>query len=332
MGASDSASAPPAAQNAPAKRNVVRTRPWGFVRDLLTVSGRALRSIPREPETFIPALFIPAFFFIVNVGALQDLTEGFPGNEDFDYRAFQLPTAIIFAVTGISRAPGLVTDIQSGYFDRLLLRAARRLPLLLGLMVADLVLVIGPCIPVIILGLVVGVSFGTGPLGMLAFILLGAFWGLAFTGFPYAIALKTANPGAVGASFILFFPFAFLTSSTVRSISSRAGCVGLPVSIRSLTSSKACARSLATRGSGSRSARESWQFWWWPRSRRRWRSSLCGVGSIGADPATGSVCPPPTVQVMRVAFPDAFLGASSLLAAAGGRLHGKRFDRRRADF
>ena len=38
-------------------------------------------------------------------------------------------------------------------------------------------------------------------------------WGLAFTGFPYAIALKTGNPAAVNTSFILFFPFAFLTTS-----------------------------------------------------------------------------------------------------------------------
>jgi len=34
-----------------------------------------------------------------------------------------------------------------------------------------------------------------------------------FTGFPYAIALKTGNPGAVNSSFILFFPFAFLTTA-----------------------------------------------------------------------------------------------------------------------
>ena len=118
-------------------------------------------------------------------------------------------------MTGISRAPGLVTDIQQGYFDRLLLSPARRLPLLLGLMVADFALVVFLCIPVVILGLALGVSFGTGPLGLLAFILIGALWGLAFTGFPYSIALKTANPGAVASSFILFFPFVFLTSSTV---------------------------------------------------------------------------------------------------------------------
>lgn len=196
-------------------RSNVRAKPSGFLGDLFTVAVRALRSIPREPESFIPALFVPAFFFIVNVGALEDLTEAFPVTEGFNYREFQLPTAIIFAVTGISRAPGLVTDIQAGYFDRLLLSPARRLPLLLGLMVADFALVVFLCIPVVILGFFAGVSFGTGVLGVVVFILIGALWGLAFTGFPYAIALKTANPGAVASSFILFFPFAFLTSSTV---------------------------------------------------------------------------------------------------------------------
>ncbi|MEM7091455.1 MAG: ABC transporter permease [Actinomycetota bacterium] len=196
-------------------RSDVRARPSGFVRDLLTVAQRALRAIPREPEVFAPALFIPAFFFVVNIGALQDLTESIPGAGGFSYRNFQLPTAIIFAVTGISRANALVTDIQTGYFDRLLLSPVRRLALLLGLMVADFVLVIALCIPVIILGVILGVSFGTGILGVLLFVLIGALWGLAFTGFPYAIALRTANPGAVASSFLLFFPFAFLTSSTV---------------------------------------------------------------------------------------------------------------------
>lgn len=196
-------------------RSNVRARPSGFVRDLLTVARRALRAVPREPEVFAPALFIPAFFFVVNIGALQDLTESFPGTEGFSYRNFQLPTAIIFAVTGVSRANALVTDIQTGYFDRLLLSPVRRLPLLLGLMIADFVLVIALCVPVIVLGLLLGVSFGTGLLGALLFVLIGASWGLAFTGFPYAIALKTANPGAVASSFLLFFPFAFLTSSTV---------------------------------------------------------------------------------------------------------------------
>jgi ABC-2 type transport system permease protein len=40
--------------------------------------------------------------------------------------------AIAFAVTGMSRAPTLVTDIQSGYFDRLCMTPVRRVALLLG--------------------------------------------------------------------------------------------------------------------------------------------------------------------------------------------------------
>src|SRR6185503_485886 len=69
--------------------------------------------------------------------------------------------------------------------------------------------------PVVILGLITGVRFETGLLGIVAFIALASFWGLVFTGFPYAIALKTGNPAAVNTSFILFFPFAFLTTSFV---------------------------------------------------------------------------------------------------------------------
>lgn len=44
---------------------------------------------------------------------------------------------------------------------------------------------------------------------------LSALWSLAFAGFGYAIALKTGNPAAVNTSFLLFFPFLFLTSSYV---------------------------------------------------------------------------------------------------------------------
>ena len=45
--------------------------------------------------------------------------------------------------------------------------------------------------------------------------MLAAVWSLAFSGFGYAIALKTGNPGAVNSAFLLFFPFLFLTTSYV---------------------------------------------------------------------------------------------------------------------
>jgi ABC-2 type transport system permease protein len=189
----------------------IRARKAGFFADLASVAGRAIRRLPREPETIIPALIIPVFFYVVNVGALGSFAEQTGAVSDF--KAFQLPVAIIFAVTGVSQANALVTDIQDGYFDRLLLTPISRLALLLGLMVADIVLVMGLTLPVLVLGFATGVRFETGVLGVIVFIALSGAWGLVFTGFPYAIALKTGNPGAVSSSFILFFPFAFLTTS-----------------------------------------------------------------------------------------------------------------------
>ncbi|MFD6414860.1 ABC transporter permease [Streptomyces sp. NPDC060194] len=186
------------------------SRPAGFLHDVNSVAIRALRSIPRDLETVIPALIIPVFFFAVNIGSLEKVAEA-TGVDDF--RAFQLPVAIVFAVTGISRASGLVIDISSGYFDRLLLTPVRRTALLLGLMVADLALVMALCVPVLLLGAAVGVRFATGVGGAVVFVVIAGLWGLAFTGFPYAIALRTGSPGAVNSSFLLFFPFAFLTTA-----------------------------------------------------------------------------------------------------------------------
>ena len=71
----------------------VHPRSAGFWNDLRTVSLRAIRLTLRDPEAFGPALAIPLFFFIVNVGALQKFVEGgFPAG--FDYKAFQLPVSV----------------------------------------------------------------------------------------------------------------------------------------------------------------------------------------------------------------------------------------------
>jgi ABC-2 type transport system permease protein len=196
----------------PATTARVTPRSAGFLDDLRSVSLRAIRLTWRDPEAFLPALVIPVFFFVVNVGALQKFVEGsFPAN--FDYKAFQLPVAVVFAVTGVSRANSLVLDIQNGYFDRLLLTPVSRGTLLLGLMSADVVLIIALATPVALLGLAVGIHSATGLLGVVVFVLMAGLWGLAFTGFPYSIALRTGNPTAVNNAFLLFFPFAFLTTA-----------------------------------------------------------------------------------------------------------------------
>ncbi len=78
----------------------VMGREAGFVQDVRAIAIRALRQIPREPAAVIPAVFVPAFFYSVNLGALEKLA-----GTALDYKAFLLPMAIAFAVTGMSRAP-----------------------------------------------------------------------------------------------------------------------------------------------------------------------------------------------------------------------------------
>lgn len=178
--------------------------------DMASVSMRALRQIPREPDSVIPLLVVPLFFYVVNVAALGDIAKL---AVHLDFKAFELPAAILFAVTGVSRASTLVTDIQNGYFDRLCVTPVNRIALLLGLMVADFAIVVSLTIPVLLVGLAYGVTFVDGLAGAIVFVLLAGAWGVAFTGFPYAIALKTGNPAAVNTSFVLFFPFTFLTTA-----------------------------------------------------------------------------------------------------------------------
>jgi ABC-2 type transport system permease protein len=179
-------------------------REAGFFHDIRAVAGRALRQIPREPAAVLPAVFVPAFFYAVNLGALEKLA-----GTTLDYKAFLLPMAIAFAVTGMSRAPALVTDIQGGYFDRLCMTPIRRSALLLGLMVADVAVIAALCLPVIAIGAIVGVHFAAGLPGLLVFVGFSALWGLAFTCFPYAVALKTGSPAAVNACYVIFFPLFF---------------------------------------------------------------------------------------------------------------------------
>ena len=190
--------------------NVLRARPAGLLHDVSAIAGRALRGVPRDLEAVTPPIFIALFFFVVNIATFTKVA-----GSTFDYKAFQMPTAILLGVTGISRAPALVLDIQDGYFDRLLMTPLRRISILVGHMVADVAVAIALTIPILALGFAIGVRFETGVLGVLAFIGLAALWSLAFTGFGYAIALKTGNPAAVNSSFLLFFPFLFLTTSYV---------------------------------------------------------------------------------------------------------------------
>ena len=253
-------------------------REAGFLRDVRSVAGRALRQIPREPSSVLPAVFVPAFFYAVNLGALENLAHhaiAVSYHSAFSYKAFLLPMAIAFAVTGMSRAPTLVTDIQGGYFDRLCMTPVSRLSLLLGLMVADVVMIVALCIPVLAIGFGVGVRFTSGVLGVLVFVGLSGLWGLVFTGFPYAVALKTGSPAAVNSTYVIFFPLFFLSDAVVPK-QALTGWMSTIATYNPITYMLGALRSLVTSG-------------WQAGTLLEGLAALAGIGVVSMTLALGAL-------------------------------------------
>ncbi|WP_322795493.1 ABC transporter permease [Tepidiforma sp.] len=175
---------------------------------LLTL--RALRESLRQPGNEVANAFIPLFFYVVTVGAVGSVARDAFGVAD--YKGFQLPVAVLQGAAGVASGAGLAMtlDIQSGYFEKLALTPAPRLALVLGRMLADAVKALILSAAILILALLYGAGFETGPLGV-AVLLAAAFgFALAYSGIGVAIALKTGSPQAAQAGFIIFFPLLFL--------------------------------------------------------------------------------------------------------------------------
>jgi ABC-2 type transport system permease protein len=186
------------------------------VSEVLLLGRRAVREIVRYPEATIPTLFIPLFFLVVNLG---QVSKTFPSTTPFlkgqSYVAFQLPVSIIFAAATATSGLALVTEIDNGYFDKLLVTPIRRSSLIFGRLSADLVRGIATSTLVLLVGIALGARVATGVPGAIVMILLGAGFGVAYAGFGILIALRTRNVQATQSSFLLFFPLLFLTPNFV---------------------------------------------------------------------------------------------------------------------
>jgi ABC-2 type transport system permease protein len=187
------------------------------VTEVLLLGRRSVREILRYPEATIPVLFIPLFFLAVNIGQVSPtFPDTTPFLEGQGYVAFQLPVSLMFAVATATTGLALVTEIDSGYFDKLLVAPIRRTSLILGRLTADLVRGIAGSAVVLLVGIVIfGAHVESGPAGAVLVVLLAALFGVAYAGFGILVALTTRNVQATNTSFLLFFPLLFLTPNFV---------------------------------------------------------------------------------------------------------------------
>jgi ABC-2 type transport system permease protein len=121
----------------------------------------------------------------------------------------------MFAVATATTGLAMVTEIDLGYFDKLLVAPIRRSSIIFGRLAADLVRGIGASTLVLLVGLAFGVSIRSGFAGAVVIVLLSALFGVAYAGFGVLVALRTRNVQATQSSFLLFFPLLFLTPNFV---------------------------------------------------------------------------------------------------------------------
>jgi ABC-2 type transport system permease protein len=184
--------------------------------EVLLLGRRAVREVARLPEATIPTLFIPLFFLAVNIG---QVSKTFPSSTPFlkgqGYVAFQLPVSLMFAVATATSGLALVTEIDLGYFDKLLVAPIRRASIIFGRLTADLARGVATSTVVLLAGIAFGARIQSGVLGAVTIILLSACFGVAYAGFGILVALRTRNVQATQSSFLLFFPLLFLTPNFV---------------------------------------------------------------------------------------------------------------------
>ena len=167
--------------------SVTETMQISSLRSAVGLTVRGLRNIRRLPSAFMPALLMPVFTTIAFAGSFAAITKipGFPTDRSVNWF---MPLGVLFgsAFSGVSLGFSTIRDIETGFYDRLRMSPTSRLSLILGPLFTAWARAAMLCTFVILIGLILGVRFTAGPIGVItlyiaslgmATICLG--WGLA---------------------------------------------------------------------------------------------------------------------------------------------------------
>jgi ABC-2 type transport system permease protein/oleandomycin transport system permease protein len=185
-----------------------------FVSDSLVLAERNLVRLPRSPDLLIgftiqPVMFVLLFAFVFG-GAIST-----PG---FDYVDFLIPGIIVqnTAFGGFVTALGLAEDLTKGLIDRFRSLPTSRASVLAGRTLADVVTNGISIVVLVVTGLIIGFSFGTGALEIVGGFALLLLFGYAFSWIFALIGMSVSSPEAAnGIGFTIIFPITFISSAFV---------------------------------------------------------------------------------------------------------------------
>lgn len=150
---------------------VHQRRNTSWVPVAFALAKRSLVSILRLPSAVIPLVAMPVFFVIAFSGSFSSLTK-LPQFPTHNILSWMVPFAIVqgSAFAGFGTGFSMVRDIETGFYDRLLLAPGSRLALLVGPIIAGLVRCTITLTIVLVFGLALGADVPGGVAG------IGALW------------------------------------------------------------------------------------------------------------------------------------------------------------
>jgi ABC-2 type transport system permease protein len=177
------------------------------------LAGRGITRTMRQPAMWVPPLIFPTALMLVNAGGLASATK-LPGFPTESFLAFALAVPFIQGALFATMNAGteLARDVQIGFLNRLQLTPMRGSALLAGQLGGVVLFGFVQAVFYIAVGLVAGVDFAAGPLGIVVLLLFSLIVSLGFGALGAGLALRTGSGEAVQGMFPLLFVFLFISS------------------------------------------------------------------------------------------------------------------------
>jgi ABC-2 type transport system permease protein len=179
------------------------------------LSKRAIVALYRQPALVVPSLVFPLFFAALGTSSFNRAT-GVPGFPQVDsYLDFALAGAIVQGVLfgSVTGATALATDIENGFFDRLLASPSTRIGIIVGRLAGGMVYGAFQTAFFSLVLLPFGLTIKGGIPGAIVLVVAGTVLALAVGALMSAMAIRTGSSEAVQGAFPLIFIALFFSSA-----------------------------------------------------------------------------------------------------------------------
>jgi ABC-2 type transport system permease protein len=178
------------------------------VREVAALGRRALRVQFRRAQLLMPTFVLPLILLAV-IASGTSAGQGLRGFPDVaSYLSFVVAGTVVQGtiLAGLTTGIQMASDIEFGFFDRLLAAPVPRTSLVLGRLFGTLVLALLQSTWFLLVALMFGATYPGGVLGVIATIGLAGITAIGMGGLTAAIALRTGSLSLLQS----LFPFMFV--------------------------------------------------------------------------------------------------------------------------